>query len=122
MDVVRTLLSADGLRKIEVFLREDGTYGFEGYRSSPHPREGSWTARGFHSGRFADAATAEREALEHLDWAQVLDGMTVNERLHELGLLEAFEAARAKRDLVAMRDMLLRARVDHASIESTLAR
>ena len=37
--VVKEILSADGMRKIEIFRRPDGSYGFEGYRLSDEPRE-----------------------------------------------------------------------------------
>ncbi|MDF7776489.1 hypothetical protein P1X14_14635 [Sphingomonas sp. AOB5] len=45
-----------------------------------------------------------------------LAGMTVNERLFALGLLEQFDAAREQSDLLSMRRLLERVEVDEASI------
>ena len=47
-------------------------------------------------------------------------GMTVNERLHALGLLEAFDQARASRDAAMMTSLLRRAHVDEPSIRQIL--
>jgi hypothetical protein len=116
--VVKTILSADGLRKIEIFRRPDGSYGFEGYRLSREPLERCWIPYGFHGCRADDVAIAEREALGRVDWSTVLDGMTVNERLHELNLVEEFDAARAVKDIEKVEEILVRARVDRASIQA----
>jgi len=116
--VVKTIQSADGLRKIEIFRRPEGSYGFEGYRFSCEPLERCWIPYGFHGCRAADAAIAEREALERVSWSKVLDGMSVNERLHELNLAEEFDAARAAKDIVKIQEILVRARVDRASIQA----
>jgi hypothetical protein len=118
--VVKTIISADGLRKIEIFTRSDGSYGFEGYRFSPESLEGCWIPYGFHGCRAEDAAIAEREALGRVDWSKVLDGMTVNERLLELDLIEDFDAARAAKDVEKMEEILMRARVDRPSIQAIL--
>ena len=118
--VVKTILSADGLRKIEIFRRPDGSYGFEGYRFSHEPREGCWLPYGFHGSRTDDVALAEREALGRVNWEKILDGMTVNERLYELNLLEEFDAARSTKDIGKLEEILLRARVDRASIQAII--
>lgn len=115
---MKTILSADGLRKIEIFRRSDGAYGFEGYRLSRDPLEGCWLPYGFHGCRAADVVIAEREAMARVDWSKVLDGMTVNERLEELGLVAEFDAARAAMDIEEIEQILLRARVDRASIQA----
>jgi hypothetical protein len=60
----------------------------------------------------------QREALERVSWAKVLDGMTVNERLHELNLAEEFDAARAAMDVAKIEEILVRARVDRISIKA----
>jgi len=116
--IVKTILSADGLRKIEIFRRPDGFYGFEGYRFSHEPLELCWIPYGFQGCRTDDVAIAEREALGRVDWSKVLDGMTVNERLHELNLVEEFDTARSAMDMEKMEEILIRARVDHASIQA----
>ncbi len=55
---------------------------------------------------------------EYERWA--VSGMTVNERLHALGLLTAFDQACALRDLAAARKTLEAAYVDEASIQEIL--
>ena len=44
--------------------------------------------------------------------------MTVNERLYELNLVEEFDAARAAKDIDKIEEILVRARVDRASIQA----
>jgi len=92
--------------------------GFEGYRFSREPLERCWIPYGFHGCRAEDALIAEKEALERVDWSKVLDGMTVTERLHELDLVEEFDAARAAKDVERMEEILVSARVDRASIQA----
>lgn len=118
--VVKTILSADGPRKIEIFRRPDGSYGFEGYRFSREPFEHCWIPYGFHGCRADDASIAEREAMERVDWSKVLNGMTGNERLLELDLSGEFDAARAAKDIVKMEQILVRARVDLAPIREII--
>jgi hypothetical protein len=65
-------------------------------------------------------ALAEREALGRVNWEKILDGMTVNERLYELNLLEEFDAARSIKDIGTIEEILLRARVDRASIQAII--
>jgi len=120
--VVKTIASADGLRKIEVFERPDGSFGFEGYRFSREPLERSWIPYGFFASRFDSAAVAETEALERVNWSKLLDGMTVNERLYELDLVDEFDSARAAKDVEKVRDILVRARVDSVSIDAIVGR
>ena len=50
-----------------------------------------------------------------------LSGMTTNERLFELGVLGEFDAARARRDLAKMRNLLEKAEADESSIVSILS-
>ena len=116
--VVSTITSADGLRKIEVFERPDGSFGFEGYRFSREPTERCWIPYGFFASRFDNPVTAENEALERVSWSKLLDGMTVNERLHELDLHQEFDAACIDKDADRVKNILLRARVDLASIRA----
>lgn len=46
--------------------------------------------------------------------------MTVNERLHAVDKLDAFDAAQRSRDRRAVRELLLSVHVDEASIQRTL--
>ena len=48
-------------------------------------------------------------------------GLTVRERLYELGTLGAFDSALQRRDAETVRKLLLQAEVDHPSIELTIA-
>lgn len=118
--VVKTITSADGLRKIEVFERPDGSFGFEGYRFSREPDEGCWIPYGFFASRFDSEIRAENEALERVNWSKLLEGMTVNERLYELNLIREFDAACAVKDVERIREILLLARVDPPSIQAII--
>mgnify|MGYP003340091387 CR=1 FL=1 len=49
-------------------------------------------------------------------------GMTVNERLWALGLLDSFDRAVAEGDVAGLRDMLHRCFVDEPSIDAIVAK
>ena len=51
-----------------------------------------------------------------------LAGMTTNERLFLLGVMEQFHAARDERDLATMRRLLELAKIDEPSIALILSR
>ncbi|MGH7388722.1 MAG: hypothetical protein ACREM3_04605 [Candidatus Rokuibacteriota bacterium] len=55
---------------------------------------------------------------EYEQWA--VSGMTVNERLHAVGLLEAFDEACNSRDVDKARELLLKVHVDEPSIQRIL--
>ena len=55
---------------------------------------------------------------EYQQWA--VSGMTVNERLHAIGLLEAFDEACKSRDVDKARGLLLEVHVDEPSIQKIL--
>jgi hypothetical protein len=115
--VVKTITSADGLRRIEIFERPDGSFGFEGYWFSREARERCWIPYGFFASRCDSAFTAEAEALERVSWTKLLDGMTVNERLYAMNLGREFDAALVDKDVESIKAILVRARVDLESIE-----
>ena len=67
--VTKELLAFDGKRKVEIFRREDGSYGFEVLRFSDAPTELSWIPYGRFSECFVpDEQTAESEARGRVDW------------------------------------------------------
>ena len=55
---------------------------------------------------------------EYTQW--VVSGMTINERLHAMGTLDAYDAARRSSDHHTVRELLLAAHVDEASIQRIL--
>jgi hypothetical protein len=66
---VSEILSPDGMRKVEIFRRADGTFGFESLKFSDDPNEMCWIP----FGRFSecvtpDVHTAEAEARGRVDW------------------------------------------------------
>ncbi len=67
--VTKVLLAADGRRKVEIFRREDGSYGFEALRYGEAPTELSWIPYGRFAECFVpDEPTAESEARGRVDW------------------------------------------------------
>ncbi len=71
MRFVRELLSKDGTRKVEIFERDNGTYGFEVLKFSDDPKEMCWMPYGRFSKCFASSADiAEREARERIEWLE----------------------------------------------------
>ena len=66
---VHELISPDGKWKVQVFRRDDGTFGFESLRWSEDPLEMCWIPRGRHSGCFTPTAEiAVREAMCRVGW------------------------------------------------------
>jgi hypothetical protein len=67
--VVKELSAGDGKRKVQVFRREDGSFGFEAFIYSDEPLELCWIPYGRFSECFADnAQTAEAEARSRVEW------------------------------------------------------
>src|SRR5262245_6541667 len=67
--IVKELLSPDGKRKLQVFRRDDGSFGFESLQFSDEPLEMCWIPHGRLSECFAPTAEiAEREARGRVDW------------------------------------------------------
>ena len=67
--VVKELVARDGKRKIEIFRRRDGSFGWESQRFSDDPLELCWIPQGRFSECFAATVEiAEREARGRVDW------------------------------------------------------
>ena len=67
--VERELMAADGRHKVEIFRRENGTYGFAALRWSDEPLERCWVPFGRYSECFAlDADSAVVEAKSRVEW------------------------------------------------------
>ena len=67
--IVKELIATDGKRKVQVFRRDDGSFGFESFRFSEEPLEMSWIPYGRYSRCFAPSAEiAEREARGRVEW------------------------------------------------------
>ena len=69
--VVKQLMARDGVRKVEIFRRDDGSYGFESFRFSDDSLEMGWIPYERYSECFAaDEEIAEREARSRFDWLE----------------------------------------------------
>lgn len=67
--VERELVSDDGKHKVELFRRENGSYGFRVLRWSDEPAERCWVPFGRFSECFAPVLeTAEAEARSRVEW------------------------------------------------------
>lgn len=58
--------------------------------------------------------------MSSADQDQKLAGMTVNERLFELGLIDAFDMAVRRRDRIAATDVLVRAKLSLQQAQETV--
>ncbi|MBD5779816.1 hypothetical protein IEN85_09955 [Pelagicoccus sp. NFK12] len=64
--VVRSIFGSDKTRKIEIFRRDDGSYGFEDMK---FVEEGFWAPIGKYSQCFAETEEiAEKEAKDRVAW------------------------------------------------------
>jgi len=64
--------TADAVRCVDVFLRPDGTFGFEEYRRDPEDM-GTWTSVHHFSGaRYASRGAAADAARRAVPWAAAL--------------------------------------------------
>jgi hypothetical protein len=67
--VVRELVASDGMRKVVLYRRDDGTFGFESLRFSEDSLEKCWIPHGRFSECIASSADiAEREARGRVEW------------------------------------------------------
>jgi hypothetical protein len=65
--VVASLEDEAGLRCMDLFVRPDGSYGFEEYRRDPEA--GRWQVTGGYSAlRFTTVAEAREAAVRRLPW------------------------------------------------------
>ena len=67
--VTKSISSDEGLRCIDIFRREDNSFGFEEYRTDPEANEG-WFKIGFlgEVTKFASEDEAFDEACETIPW------------------------------------------------------
>lgn len=66
--VLRSIETPDGGRCVDVFVRDDGNYGFEEYRRDAEDRRG-WFPIGFHGEKsFATEQEALDAALQAVSW------------------------------------------------------
>lgn len=73
MKVVESIFSADRTRRVDVYEREDGTFGFEELRFGEEER--AWHPCGRHAASFtASAAEALGEARGRVRWLSGLGG------------------------------------------------
>lgn len=70
-EVIKEIIDTTGKRKVEIFKRNDGSFGFESWQFSDEPLENCWIPYGYgrSSACFAaDQEIAEREARGRVDW------------------------------------------------------
>ena len=66
-EIKQTFVKADGARKVEIFQRADGTFGFEELKLGQG--EGAWFPVGKYSIAIIDSLdTAVKEAKERVSW------------------------------------------------------
>jgi hypothetical protein len=64
---VETIVHADGTRRVEIFQRRDGSFGFEELHLIEPER--AWVPSGYYSNSFcASAEVARREARARVSW------------------------------------------------------
>jgi hypothetical protein len=67
--VVKELMSQDGARKVQIFRRDDGTFGFDAWRFSDNSLEMCWIPYGQYPECVAPTPEiAEREARGRVEW------------------------------------------------------
>lgn len=70
--IIETITRSDGLRRVEVFERADGTFGFEEWQFGAE--EQAWFPCGLYSRAFLDSAEAAlREARARVRWLADLE-------------------------------------------------
>ncbi|QEX15686.1 hypothetical protein FRZ44_09730 [Hypericibacter terrae] len=68
-NTINTIYDRDGKRRVIIFRRDDGTYGFEEERFSDEPLEMAWIRlRKYTASLFASAIDAERDARGRVEW------------------------------------------------------
>ena len=66
--VMRSIETKDGLRCVDIFARNDGSFGFEEYRRDPEDRSGWRPTGGFAAVRFNSHSDAMQRARESVGW------------------------------------------------------
>ena len=74
MRVLRSINEVGALRCLDVFLRDDGSYGFEEYRRDPEEASGWYPVGGQAGRRFSSQEEAEAAAREVIAWLEDADG------------------------------------------------
>ena len=74
MDTVKTILSLDGNREIQIYRNRDGFYSYTAFRKhrnqyKPYPEAEYWTPQE-EGGLFETADAAEADAKANYDWAR----------------------------------------------------
>jgi hypothetical protein len=69
MKIIQTILFDDRKRRVVVFQRDDGSFGFDEQHYAEDPLESPWLPTGdFAAARFDSAARALIEARKHVPW------------------------------------------------------
>ena len=66
--VLRSLETSDGARCVDLFKREDGSYGFEIYRRDAEEFSTWFAIGGFREQRFTKESDALAAATRHAPW------------------------------------------------------
>jgi hypothetical protein len=67
--VIKEILATGGKRKVQIYQRDDGSFGFGALQFSEDPLENCWIPHGRFSECIAlSAEIAEREARGRIDW------------------------------------------------------
>ncbi len=66
--VLRSLETSDGARCVDLFLRDDGSYGFEIYRRDPEVLSSWFSIGGFAKQFFPTESDALSAAALHAPW------------------------------------------------------
>lgn len=66
--VLRSIETTDGLLCVDVFEREDGSFGFEEYRKDPEDPRGWYPVGSYAAIRADDAETALSLAAVRVEW------------------------------------------------------
>ena len=66
--VLRSLETSDGARCVDLFQREDGSYGFEIYRRDAEELSSWFAIGGFAEQRFSTVSDALSTAARHAPW------------------------------------------------------
>ena len=66
--VLRSLETPDGARCVDLFQREDGSYGFEIYRRDAEELSSWFAIGGFAEQRFSTESSALSTAARHAPW------------------------------------------------------
>tara|TARA_B100001741_G_C16326167_1_gene492724 strand:- start:99 stop:323 length:225 start_codon:yes stop_codon:yes gene_type:complete len=66
--VLRSLETFDGARCVDLFQREDGSYGFEIYRRDAEALSSWFAIGGFAQQRFSTESDARSTAAQHAPW------------------------------------------------------